>query len=527
MIGRLTAPVLDWYAGHRRRQLERLWRDPAGAQEATLRRLLAAARDTEFGLVHGFKGIRSVTEYQARVPLREYRDFKPLWDRAMRGEPNVTWRGHCRSWVRTSGTTSGDKLIPVTRKTFAAHRKGGWDAFLRAVSLVGARHLVNGPMLFLCGTTAHPEGGESRVGDPSDLVVQRLPPGFRGLCSPGSPLAVIPDWEERIEAVAAQVADQDLRLLSGVPPWLVILFERVERRCRIGRRPLRALGQLWPNLRVLIHGGVGFGPYASVVEEWMGRRLHRVEVYPAAEGFVAVQTEASGGLTLMLDYGTFYEFVPFDDLASPAPRRYTVADIELNRTYAVVMSTPGGLWSYLLGDTVRFTAREPLRLQITGQIRHYLNAFGEHVVVEEVERALVRACRRTEAEGVEFTVAPRYPTAREPCGGHEWLVEFRVAPLEPQDFIRVVDETLATLNTDYRTKRSGSMGMVPPLLTSVPPGTFYRWMRAAGKFGDPRKVPRVTNDRTLAESLLATAGGAAHLLSTPQRNSRESLPSQT
>jgi hypothetical protein len=346
------------------------------------------------------------------------------------------------------------------------------------------------------------------VGDLSGLVASRLPLGFRGRYSPGPECASIADWESRLDAVAALVATQDIRLLSGMPSWLVILFERIARHCEAGGRRLRDLGQLWPSLRAMIHGGVAFPPYASVFDEWLGRRLERVEVYPASEGFVAVQTEATGGLTLMLDYGIFHEFVPVEDLGSAAPRRHTVADVELGRHYAIALSSPAGLWSYALGDTVRFTARDPLRLQITGRTRHYVNAFGENVIVEEVERAVVRACRRTEAEVVEFTVAPRLPTAGEPRGGHDWLVEFRVPPTEPEDFVRILDEALAALNTDYRTKRAGSVGMVAPRLTVLPPGTFYRWMRRTGRLGDQHKVPRVTNDRVIAVALLEEAGSA-------------------
>jgi hypothetical protein len=366
---------------------------------------------------------------------------------------------------------------------------------------------MSGPMLFLGGSTkVRPLPGGGRVGDLSGLVVGRLPLGFRGRYSPGTARAAIPDWEERLDAVAALASTQDVRLLSGMPSWLVILFERIARQAEQGGRRLRGLDRLWPNLKVLIHGGVAFPPYAGVFEEWLGPRLARVEVYPASEGFVAVQTEATGGLTLMLDYGILYEFVPVEDLGSAAPRRHTVGDVELGRPYAVVMSTPAGLWSYVLGDTVRFTARDPLRLVITGRTRHYVNAFGENVIVEEIERALVRACRRTEAEVVEFTVAPRFPSGNESRGGHEWLVEFRIPPAEPEDFARILDETLAALNTDYRTKRSGSVGMVGPRVTALPPGTFHRWMRMNGRLGGQHKVPRVTNDRALAHALLAEAG---------------------
>jgi hypothetical protein len=508
VIARPAGAVIDWYGSRRRRQLEQVWREPAAVQERALTRLTAIARDTEFGLGHGFRGIRSVGDYQARVPVRDYGQLRPWLERAAAGERSVTWPGRCRDWVKTSGTTGGDKVIPVTPEAFAAHKKGGWDALLRAAAVAGGGHaLMGGPMLFLGGSTARrPLGEGTQVGDLSGLVASRLPWGFRGRYSPGPACAAMPDWEERLEAIAALAATQDLRLLSGMPSWLVILFERVARHAQAGGRRLRSLGQLWPDLRVLIHGGVAFPPYAAVFEEWLGRRLARVEVYPASEGFVGVQTEPADGLSLMLDYGIFYEFVPVEDLGTAAPRRHTVADVELGRHYAVVMSTPAGLWSYVLGDTIRFTARDPLRLVITGRTRHYVNAFGENVIVEEVERALVRACRRTEAEVVEFTVAPRFPSPVEPRGGHEWLIEFRVPPTEPDDFARILDEALAALNTDYRTKRSGSVGMVAPVVTTLPPETFHRWLRRAGRLGDQHKVARVTNDRGIADALRAEAG---------------------
>ncbi|HEY7041391.1 MAG TPA: GH3 auxin-responsive promoter family protein [Methylomirabilota bacterium] len=522
MIDGPAGRTIDWLAGRRRRALERCWRDPMAAQERALRRLVATARDTEFGLEHGFGGIRTIAEYQNRVPVRDYVEHQPWIARATAGEASVAWPGHCRDWVKTSGTTSGDKLVPVTPEALAAHRKGGWDALLAAARRVGGRTLMGGPMLFLGGSTAaRPLSPEGRVSDLSGLVASRLPWGIRGRYSPGPTCAGIADWEERLEAIAARAATQDIRLLAGMPSWLVILFERIARHCQAGGRRLRDLGQLWPDLRALVHGGVAFSPYAGVIEEWLGRRLERVEVYPASEGFVAVQTEAAGGLTLMVDYGLFYEFVPVEDLGSRVPRRHTVAEVELGRPYAVVMSTPAGLWSYALGDTVRFTARDPLRLQITGRTRHYVNAFGENVIVEEIERALVRACRRTEAEVVEFTVAPHFPTAADSRGGHEWLVEFRVAPTEPEYFVRILDEALGQLNTDYRTKRAGSVGMVAPRMTVLPAGTFYRWMQRTGRLGDQHKVPRATNDRTVATALLAAGGDGSRRVDSPDAPRRE------
>jgi GH3 auxin-responsive promoter len=505
MIDRVGGAALGVYARHRRRALEGVARDAVRVQEAALLDLVRTARETNFGRAHRFDEIRSVADYQARTPLGDYLRFQPLWARALKGDRDVTWPGRPRYWVKTSGTTAGDKLIPVTPEAFRAHRKGGWDALLGAVERVGGERLLGGPLLFLGGSTdLVPADGGCWVGDLSGLMVRDLPPGFRARYSPGREIASIPNWDDRIDAVAALVQHQDLRLVTGMPSWLLILFERVARARRAAGRPVASLGECWPNLDVFIHGGVSFAPYRATFEEWMGRPIEYVEVYPASEAFVALQTERTGGLTLMLDYGNFYEFVPVEDLGRARPRRHTVADVELDRHYAVALTTPAGLWSYLLGDTVRFTARDPLRLVITGRTRHFVNAFGENVIIEEVEQALVVACRRTGAEPTEFTVAPRYPAGGEPRGGHDWLVEFRVPPRDRDAFVRELDEALAALNTDYRTKRTLDVGMVAPRLYELPPGTFHRWMRDVGKLGDQHKVPRVTNDRVVAQALLAS-----------------------
>jgi hypothetical protein len=504
MIVRAAGWLLRGYARSRRRALEDTWRNAASVQEAALLRLLATARDTAFGRAHEFHRIRSVADYQRRVPVRQYPDFRPFWEQALAGSPGVTWPGRTRYWVNTAGTTAGEKVIPVTKEALASHRKGGWDAFVLAADRVGPENLLGGPMLFLGGTsTLKTIGHECLVGDLSGLVIRRLPPLIRRRYSPGPTVAAIPNWETRIATVAALAARQDLRLLGGMPSWMLILLERVASARRAAGPPIRDLGEWWPNLKVFIHGGVAFAPYRRLFEERIGRPLTCLEVYPASEAFVAVQTEASGGLTLMLDYGIFYEFIPVEDLGRDWPRRRTVADVQIGRSYAIAVTTPAGLWSYLLGDTIRFTARDPLRLEITGRVRHFVNAFGENVIVEEVERALVEACRRTAAEVAEFTMAPRYPTAAEPRGGHDWLVEFRMPPGNREAFVRALDETLMALNGDYRTKRSRDVGMIGPRLLEVPPGTFYRWMRDSGKLGDQHKVPRVMNGRSVADAVLA------------------------
>jgi len=506
VIARGAAWMLERYVARRRRMWERLTRDAIAEQERTLLSLVRRAGQTRFGREHDLDGVSSIASYQARVPLREYLDFKPRLERAVEGEFDELWPGRPTYWVKTSGTTAGDKVLPVTSEALASHRRGGWDALAMAAERVGPRRLLAGPMLFLGGCTGlTPIGAGGLCGDLSGLVARRLPPVIRDLYSPGPDLSAIPDWETRIAAIATRVAGQDVRLLRGMPSWLLILFERV---ARIDPGSAHALGSRWPNLGVLVHGGVSFAPYHDVFEQTIGRPLERVEVYPASEGFVALQTERTGTLSLMLDYGIFYEFVPVEDLGGSRPRRHTVADVELERPYAVVLTTPAGLWSYVLGDVIRFTARDPLRLEIIGRTRHFVNAFGENVIVEEVERALVEACRRTHAEVVEFTVAPRYAVVSEARGHHDWLVEFATPPTSTAMFVRVLDDTLKQLNTDSRIKRTGDIGMVGPRLLSLPRGTFYAWMRSRGKLGGQNKVPRVTNTRTVADGLL---GSASHV----------------
>lgn len=285
MIGRTLGPFLDWYAGQRRRQIERAWQNAAAVQAHTLLRLVETARRTEFGMIHGFDRIRTVADYQARVPVGTYLDFQPMWTRVLQGESDVTWPGRARHWVKTSGTTAGDKVIPVTREAFVSHRKGGWDAFLLAVRRVGARHLLDGRMLLVGGSTAlHPVGHDGLLGDLSGLVVKGLPPVFRGRHSPGPTVAAIEDWEMRMSAVAALAARQDLRLLSGMPSWVLILLERVARVLEMSGRRVQDLGDCWPNLGVFVHGWVSFAPYEALFRERIGRPSTRSRCTPPRKG---------------------------------------------------------------------------------------------------------------------------------------------------------------------------------------------------------------------------------------------------
>jgi hypothetical protein len=505
LVGRLDRP-LAWLADRRLRQLEAAWRDPLAVQERALRGLVRRARDTVWGRRHGFREIRTVGDYQRHSPVTTYLDLRSLVERAIGGERDVLWPGRPAEYCKTSGTTAGDKYIPVTREAFLAHRRGGVDALLMAFRRAGRATQLDGPMLFLGGSTrTEPLGRHAEVGDLSGLAVRRLPVWIRTRYAPGPKVAAIPAWERRLVATARRVRHLDVRLISGMPSWMLVLFERIR---ALAGNPELALGRLWPNLAVFVHGGVRMDPYRAVFEAAVGRPIHYLEVYPASEGFVAMQVAAADpGLTLMLDYGIFYEFVPAGELGSPQPRRLTVADVRVGEPYAILLTSPAGLWSYVLGDTVRFVSLDPPQLVITGRTRHFINAFGENVIVEEVERAAAEACARTGAELVEFTVAPVYPQGPAQLARHEWAVEFRARPSSLDGFARALDEGLQALNTDYRTKRAGSIGMAPPHVTSVAPGGFHRWLAARHQLGDQHKVPRASNHRDVIEAVLAAAVG--------------------
>jgi hypothetical protein len=500
--------ALDWLAGRRRRALEAVWRNALAVQERALQHLVRRARDTAWGRLHGFAAVRDIAGYQRRVPLGGYAAHRPWIERSLRGERDVLWPGRPAEYCKTSGTTGGDKWIPLTPEAFRSHRRGGLDTLLLAARRAGGAGRLDGPLLFLGGTT-HVEaaGVDACVGDLSGLVARRLPRWVRGRYVPGRRIAAIPDWGPRLDATAAAVAGADLRLIAGMPSWMLVLFDRV--RARLGD-PATPLGELWPHLAVVVHGGVRMEPYRPVVEAALGRPVHLLEVYPASEGFVAQQVEAGDpGLTVMLDYGIFYEFVPTARLEAPDPPRLTVADVRVGETYAICLTTPAGLWSYPLGDTVRVVALDPLQVVITGRMRHFVNAFGENVIVEEVEGAASAACRRTGAEVVEFTVGPVYPDGARGRARHEWAVEFRRAPANLADFARALDDALQARNTDYRTKRLGDVGMLAPLVSPVPPGTFHRWLAAQGKLGDQHKVPRASNTRDVLNGVLAAGRPAA------------------
>lgn len=502
-------PLLRVYTRLRARQLAA--EDALSAQRRQLRRLLARARDTRFGRDHGFAGIADVEDYQRAVPLRRWEDFwRQYWQGAFPRLMDCTWAGTIPFFAQTSGTTTGiTKYIPVTREMVASNRRATMDLF--------THHLVNRPRsrifagrnFMLGGSTALSELAPGIwTGDLSGIAGRTMPAWARPFYFPPRHLETIADWEEKIAALAPASLTVDIRTLGGTPSWLLLFLQKL---AMLDPAADRRLAAYYPNLELLVHGGVSFAPYRAAFAEWLaGSHAETREVYPASEGFIAVADRGDGdGLRLVCDNGLFFEFVPVDELESPSPTRHWVGTAETGVNYALVLSTCAGLWSYVIGDTVRFVDLRPPRLLVTGRTSYSLSAFGEHLIGEELERGIAAAAATIGAGIADWSAGPLYPASSEEPGGHLFIVEFS-GDVPPPDALRrfaeVLDETLGELNDDYRVHRSGGFGMRAPLLYPAPPGTFAAWMKQRGKLGGQNKVPRVIADAALLDDLKAAAG---------------------
>jgi hypothetical protein len=495
---RIIGELVRQLARIRYGRIQRAVAQPERVQRQTLMKLIHRARHTQWGRRFSYETIESVEDYQGRVPLGTYQDFEPYWAQSLKGVWDVTWPGPVRYFAITSGTTSGNKLIPISPDGWRSNQRAGLDTVVLYMIPTGDTRLFDGKFLFLGGSTSLQDTGHGTyIGDMSGIQTVRLPWYLRHLYSPGREVAAIENWEEKIVRIAEVASKQDIRGISGIPSWMVILFETVLEVT--GKRHVR---DVWPNLRLLIHGGVDFSPYRADFRERLGDDVTFFEVYPASEGFVAMTGDLERhDLLLMLDYGIFYEFVRVDELESPSPTRLPVWEVDTETNYAIVLSTNSGLWSYVLGDTVRFTGLEPHTIRITGRTRHFLSAFGEHLIVEEVEDALSRACTAFDADIQDYTVAPLYPEAERRVPAHQWLIEFRSLPGDLAAFARRVDERVRERNDDYAAHRSGA-GMLVPEVVALPKGCIYEVMKRRGKLGGQNKLPRLQNNRELADLVL-------------------------
>ncbi|WP_266362149.1 GH3 auxin-responsive promoter family protein [Tellurirhabdus rosea] len=481
-------------------QQQREWMfRPGEAQQAWLQKLVGEARHTVFGRDHRFKDIRTHHDFRQAVPIRDYEDLKPYIEQILAGGSDVLWKGKPEYFAKTSGTTSGTKYIPITRDSIPNHINSARNAILNYIHETGNGAFLDKKLIFLSGSPELGEKAGIKTGRLSGIVNHHVPAYLRTNQMPSYQTNTIEDWETKLERIIDETIHQPMSLISGIPPWVQMYFDRIQERT--GKR----IKDVFPDFSLFIYGGVNFEPYRAKLFESIGKPIHSIETYPASEGFLAYQdTQTEEGLLMLLDSGIFFEFVPAEDYFSKNPRRLTIEQVELNKNYAVIINSNAGLWGYSIGDTVKFVSRNPYRLLVTGRIKHFISAFGEHVIGEEVEKALQYAMdRHPETEVVEFTVAPMVAPA-EGLPYHEWLVEFATPPASPEAFAQDIDNRLAELNVYYDDLIRGSI-LRPLKLTSLPRGAFQRYMKAQGKLGGQNKVPRLANDRTLADGLLETA----------------------
>ena len=474
------------------------WRQqPAATQLRLLRQLTATAAATAFGRDHGLARVQTPSQLAAQVPVRDYEQLAPYLSRVKRGEADILWPGRPLYLAKSSGTTSGAKYIPVTQASIGNHINGARDALLYYVQATGRSRFLDGKLIFLSGSPVLESVGGIPTGRLSGIVNHHIPAYLRANQLPSYATNCIEDWETKLERIADEMLKQPLTLISGIPPWIQMYFDRLT--ARTGRR----VGELFPDFNLFVTGGVNIQPYQARLRESIGRPVDMLELYPASEGFLAFQDEPGNpGLLLLLNSGIFFEFVPAERIFEPNPPRLSIADVELDKQYAVVLSSNAGLWGYSIGDTVRFVSLAPARVLVTGRIKHFLSAFGEHVIGEEVEAVLREATRQhPETEVVEFTVAPQVSADPAVPSRHEWLVEFGRPPRDLAAFALALDTALRQRNIYYEGLRQGNI-LAPIQLTPLPAGAFQRYMKSVGKLGGQNKVPRLSNDRGVADGLL-------------------------
>ncbi|MCI0738302.1 MAG: GH3 auxin-responsive promoter family protein [Gemmataceae bacterium] len=500
-----------WYAGRRARKLDRVSVDDV--QKQTLLHLIRQAQSTRFGKEHGFAGIRNVEDFQERVPLRDYEAFwQDYWRRSYPVLENVTWPGRIPYFALSSGTTSGTtKYIPVSRQMMASNRTAALTSLAWFRAAYREAPLLTGRLFFLGGSTdlQKLDDGSILAGDLSGIVTRDAASLMGPFTYPPLDVALLRDWEQKLQRFAEQSVALPITMISGVPSWLLILFDRLRQITGKER-----IAEIWPDLRLVIHGGTSFEPYRSLFRKLIGNSdVQFLETYPASEGFIAAEDPRFRLLRLISDHGVFFEFVPVEDLGQTRPTRHTVADVVPGIQYAVVLTTCAGLWSYVIGDTVCFECRDPPLLRFTGRTRYFLSAFGEHLISEEIERAIADAAETTGAAVSDFHVGPVFPSSPTGIGRHRYLVEFVQHPRDLARFSRQLDETLCRINEDYAAHRAGDMTMRPPEVTVVHRGGFAAWMKTKGKHGGQHKLPRMDNSGKLTAEIsewLVTAHGPGH-----------------
>jgi hypothetical protein len=467
-------------------------------QQKLLKKLIAKAENTDFGLDHNFKEIKSYEDFKKEVPIADYEDLKPYIDKVVAGEPNVLWKGKPLYFAKTSGTTSGTKYIPLTKESMPMHIEAARNALLMYIDETKKSEFLGGKVIFLQGSPELTEKNGVKVGRLSGISAHYVPQYLMKNRLPSWETNCIEDWETKVEAVIDETINENMTLIGGIPSWVQMYFERIV--ARTGKK----VGEVFPNFNLLVYGGVNFEPYRNKFESLIGRKVDTIELYPASEGFIAYQdSQVEEGMLLLTNNGMFYEFIPSEEFFNENPTRISLADVKVGVNYVIILNTNAGLWGYNIGDTVRFVSLDPPRIVVTGRIKHFISAFGEHVIGKEVEDAINSQTIGTTISVNEFTVAPQI-TPEVGLPYHEWFIEFGNKPADLNEFAKKVDESLQEKNSYYYDLIVGKI-LQPLKITVIEKGGFNSYMKSVGKLGGQNKVPRLANDRKIADELLKFA----------------------
>jgi hypothetical protein len=497
--------IINWVNTKRLYQIELFKKYPDETQQETLMRLLSRAEDTKWGQLHEYSTIDSVIKFRDRIPLQTYEDIVPYVDKLRAGERDLLWPGEVRWFAKSSGTTNTkSKFIPITKESLEdTHYRGFKDCMAIYTSRNHDTQIFKGKGLTLGGShQINNFSNSSLFGDLSAILIENAPIGSELIRTPPAKVALIEDFEEKMKKITDLTVNLNVTSISGVPSWFLVLIRHILKTT--GKENLH---EVWPNLEVFFHGGINFAPYREQYKRLIpGEKMNYMETYNASEGFFGIQDDPqSTDMLLMLDSGIFYEFIPADEIGSDNPKALTIGEVEKDINYAIIISTNGGLWRYMIGDTIVFTSLYPHKFRISGRTKHFINAFGEEVIIDNAEKALEKACLSTGAHINEYTAGPVY-MGNESKGCHEWVIEFDKHPDDIELFTDILDKTLQSVNSDYEAKRYKDITLTRPLVRVVPKDTFYKWFKEKNKLGGQNKMPRLSNNRDFVEGILKAAG---------------------
>lgn len=482
-------------AARTHQKIQRWAQDPYNTQKKVFAALIQGAKNTKFGQDHNFDHIQTHEDFIAQVPIRDYEALRPYVDQMVDGQSDVLWPGKPLYYAKTSGTTSGAKYIPITKASMGHHIENAKNALLLYINQTKNTSFVSRKMIFLQGSPVLTQKNGVQLGRLSGIVAHYVPSYLQRNRMPSWEVNCIEDWETKVEAIVHETKDQDMALISGIPSWVQMYFEKLIKTTG------KPVGELFPNFDLFVYGGVNFEPYRQKFQQLIGRKTDSIELYPASEGFFAFQDRQDDtGLLLQIDSGIFYEFVKTTEFFDPSPRRHTLESVELGVDYVMIISTNAGLWGYNIGDTVQFTNLKPFRIRVSGRLKHFISAFGEHVIGKEVEESMTHALRQCGGSISEFTVAPQITPEGDQLPYHEWFIEFETLPEDLKAFAQALDQKLQEQNVYYADLIQGKV-LQPLIITQVSSGGFNAVMKSLGRFGGQNKVPRLGNDRALADPL--------------------------